>query len=181
MAHNEKRKFSANTLAPRLVGRFRLPSSAMTTRAAAWALALALVACGGSDGETVEPLADTDAGADDGSSLDEGDAQGEADAAGVILPNGCCSTDERTHPNQGEHFDEPNACGTWDYNCDGYVSRLHTIAAKRCDPSPVGGCHAEDVWLWLGEVPDCGETGTFILRCKADCTMATESRVQRCN
>jgi len=157
----------------------------MTTRAAAWAVALALVACGGSDGETVEPLADTDAGADDGSAFDEGDAQAEADAegdaAGVILPNGCCSTDDRTHPNQVEHFDEPNACGTWDYNCDGQVSRLNTGTAKRCDPSPVGGCHAEDVWLWLDDEPECGEAGTFILRCNADCTMATESRVQRCN
>ena len=165
--------------APRLGGRFGIPSGVMVTRAAAWVLALALVACGGGDGGTYESPAD--AGPSDASSLDEGDAQGEAGAAGVILPNGCCSTDERTHPHQGEHFDEPNACGTWDYNCDGQVSRLNTGFMKRCDPLPVGGCVARDVHLWLEAEPECGETGTFILRCNADCTMATESRVQRCN
>lgn len=174
--------------APRLVGRFRLSSSAMTTRAAAWALALALVACGGSDGETVEPLADTDAGADDGSSLDEGDARTSCDEDGdgfisvTCGGNDCCDTDPDVYFGRSpRYFDKPSACGTWDYNCDGYVSRLYTGTIKRCDIIGQMECVPGDVYRWLDTEPDCGETGTFVKVCYSTCATAKEERVQECN
>jgi hypothetical protein len=34
-------------------------------------------------------------------------------------PGDCCDADGNTHPNQASWFGIVNACGSWDYNCNG--------------------------------------------------------------
>jgi hypothetical protein len=55
----------------------------------------------------------------------------------------CCDADGRAHPNQSSSFTTPDACGSWDYNCDGYVEKEFTT----------GPCEG-----YAGNAPaDCGK------------------------
>lgn len=91
-------------------------------------LALVLTACGGGSTGVYETDEDADAGVDakprgDGGDEDDaGDDPCDEDGDGFrsVQCGGpdCCDLDPRTFPGQPKWFDEPNACGSWDYNCD---------------------------------------------------------------
>jgi hypothetical protein len=54
---------------------------------------------------------------------------GPADAppSGYATAGGdCCDSDGRAHPGQTSSFPTPDQCGSWDYNCDGYVEEQFT-------------------------------------------------------
>jgi hypothetical protein len=48
---------------------------------------------------------------------------------GYVLRSGdCCDRDAYAHANQTYYFGQPNACGSWDWNCNGVVEPSHTNA-----------------------------------------------------
>ena len=62
----------------------------------------------------------------------------------VVTAGDCCDADGNAHPNQFSSFTHPDACGSWDYNCDGVVEEQFTTG-------PCGGYPA-------GAAADCGKT-----------------------
>lgn len=163
--------------------------SAMTTRAAAWALALALVACGGSDGESPEPLADAGSNADSsGDSEPSCDEDGDGHLSLACGGDDCCDSDPDVHPGQEGFFDKPSKCGGWDYDCSGTVEKETELPVAECrrEGIPGGGVgcygYAFEGPAWHGtEAPGCGEAGTVIDACDSDCyPVKPTKRTQRC-
>jgi hypothetical protein len=58
-----------------------------------------------------------------------------------------------------------NACGDFDYDCDGTVTKQYTDRGhctswgEVCDVARIG---------WSGSVPECGDIDTFIEECATD-------------
>jgi hypothetical protein len=111
-----------------------------------------------------------------------GDLNGQArDLCGRTPPpnfstngNDCCDTDRNANPNQQGVFDKPDACGSFDYNCNGCVGGFfgaeEPCAAKhdfKVDDLEIlkGFCDAPEALdpADLG-VPNCGRN-IPILRC----------------
>jgi hypothetical protein len=44
----------------------------------------------------------------------------------AVTAGDCCDIDANTHADQLSSFDHPNACGSWDYNCDRFVEKQFT-------------------------------------------------------
>jgi hypothetical protein len=44
----------------------------------------------------------------------------------VATAGDCCDADGRAHPGETTSFSTPDECGSWDYNCDGYVEEQFT-------------------------------------------------------
>jgi hypothetical protein len=57
-------------------------------------------------------------------------------ASFVVVAGDCCDADGDAHPNQSEFFSHPDACGSFDYNCDGYDQKEFTTGS--CGGQPGG-------------------------------------------
>jgi hypothetical protein len=81
----------------------------------------------------------------------------------------CCDSDPRAFPGQSNWFTGLNACGSWDYNCSGANEPQFSSDAGSCQLS--GTCNLSEglscdaTTGWLGTVPGCGGTGTFLSDC----------------
>jgi hypothetical protein len=77
----------------------------------------------------------------------------------------CCDTDSRTYPRAPAAEDwhaEQDACGSWDYNCDGTdEGRITNVSRNPACASGLGGCHCTSGcgrgWQ-SGTAPACGAT-----------------------
>ena len=99
----------------------------------------------------------------------------DADQDGYISTlfggNDCDDSNPDVRPNQTAFFSEPTASGSFDYNCDGQLTKSDqstTVATGRCDSSI--GC----AWIgragWDGSPPGCGQTGRKLT---GQCSRAT--------
>jgi len=105
----------------------------------------------------------------------------DRDGDGRLAPScggdDCCDTDPRVYRGAPGWFDVPTACGTFDYDCDGWGTRETAVLA--CSFQVFDWCAGEgfqsDTW--------CGETGAY-----AECQLQglscgpanTRARKQRC-
>ena len=49
-------------------------------------------------------------------------------AAYVVAAGDCCDSDANAHPNQSAFFSRADACGSFDYNCDGFAEKANNAA-----------------------------------------------------
>jgi hypothetical protein len=75
----------------------------------------------------------------------------------------CCDMDGGAYPGSTLWGTGLNACGDYDYDCDGTETKRHTDTGtcttpylEECDVGRVG---------WYGPVPECGNEGSFIESC----------------
>jgi hypothetical protein len=76
------------------------------------------------------------------------EAPGAAPPAGYVTQGGdCCDSDANAVPGQTKYFTSADACGSWDYNCDGTIQgssgfvTYATVAVTSCGTSGHGsGC-----------------------------------------
>lgn len=105
-----------------------------------------------------------------------------ARAGYVTRPGDCCDIDQVSHPfafvtTTGtlgpDYMAVKNACGSWDWDCNGVASKLNTcIVCKNCDAV---SCTSEEeiCWLsglsyWTFVVPECGESAQICFSCTED-------------
>lgn len=94
----------------------------------------------------------------------------------VVSNNDCCDRDPDSNPDAvAQRFTAPDACGTFDRNCDGIVTNTgqftisHGITA--CADIPLANCSPSEI-IWRADpndvvadansVPECGKVGTFV-------------------
>lgn len=90
----------------------------------------------------------------------DGDGYGETgktlqlcEDAGAAAPGGyvteggdCCDGDSNAFPGQTSYFKTANACGSWDYSCDGTIegatgaSTMSSVPASECGTTVHGSC-----------------------------------------
>ncbi len=110
-------------------------------------------------------------------------AEGDGVVTGHTTPldGDCCDADERVNPEQGGWFAGADACGSFDYDCSTQAEREHPSAGACTCPEglcALGGC--THVAGWVGAVPACGQSQSFVTGCGLLCLEATEPRTQRC-
>jgi len=54
----------------------------------------------------------------------------------LTLGNDCCDSSATTYPGQTSYFTSINACASWDYNCDGSITKN-----TNCNTRTVAGCN----------------------------------------
>ena len=91
-------------------------SDASTSDAATWSADAVAP-----DTSTTTPDASSSADAGDGGPCDK-DNDGHRDVGNVCLGDDCCDVDSLVHPGQTDFFATRNACGTFDYDCNGSES-----------------------------------------------------------
>jgi len=110
--------------------------------------------------------------------------EGQADlwtsrAPDVWTDTDCCELDPEARPGQVRFFAERNACGSFDYDCDG-DERLQLEATAVCAFEGV----EEPGWSARVGVPGCGEVGQFAEKdswCfRGIIPAATVDRLQQC-
>lgn len=110
----------------------------------------------------------------------------------------CCDESDLTYPGSPAlewsqytglyHWPtEPNACNSFDYNCDGKEEKRYTYVARSCEKKGnVFTCHLPNGSGWdSGPAPECGETRPWAYNCKYNagttgCKRETYVRVQEC-
>jgi len=122
----------------------------------------------------------------------DGDGFGSAETAclcaavapfNTIVGGDCCDTDSRAKPVGAAPYTTQNNCNSWDYNCDGTVTRQYNYGDGSC-----GGllfCKQDMVEGWKGAAPNCGEVGTFLENCTLEfippvCQETTKKLTQGC-
>lgn len=117
---------------------------------------------------SVLDAADCDAGscvADAGDDASEAGAEGgvnvcDLDGDGALNPtcggDDCCDSDANVHTGQASFFSTPNACGNFDYNCDGTQEKRWTAVGSSCHLCYLFACCADD-GDYLSGPPDCGQ------------------------
>ena len=120
-------------------------------------------------------------------------------------PGDCCDYDPDARPDQADWFVVSNACGDFDFDCDGVATMAHEevgfclSAPGVDDPScPFegceDGCNSElgwlDVTIIIGDgdqgqaVPECGHLGVWLTSCqvkqKGQCSTEWEQAYQAC-
>lgn len=96
----------------------------------------------------------------------------------------CCDSDSNVHPGQSAFFTTKNACGDFDYNCDG-VEQKQLGLGKACSrPFWDNSCspHQEG---FKDNVPACGQPGIKFVGCTArtvtgGCNSKEEAALQAC-
>jgi hypothetical protein len=90
----------------------------------------------------------------------------------VLQGGDCCDSDAIVHPGQTSAFATTNACGTFDYNCDGSVQKASygplpgQCGAPNCQPTADGtGCYDNGGCTCAGKcttysAPACGASVT---------------------
>lgn len=96
----------------------------------------------------------------------------------------CCDTDASASPAQESFFATPNACGSFDYDCDTGLQREYLAVSTTCHHSDQT-CSVDSKGF-ESPLPACGESGTLILSClyhpSTDaCSNVKRTRTQRCN
>jgi hypothetical protein len=100
------------------------------------------------------------------------------DARGTCGGNDCCDTDAKAHPGQTTFFAQADACGSFDYNCNGQLDAQYPVNLT-CGGTGLSGCSGGSAFL--GD-PGCGNSGLFatcvangLLACQpGDETMVTQ-------
>lgn len=74
----------------------------------------------------------------------------------------CCDSDNGSHPNATTPKTYANACGSYDWDCDGNITKLSdTSVTAGCGYRAVS-CGSASVG-WADSVPSCGETHTWYI------------------
>lgn len=102
-----------------------------------------------------------------------------------VVAGDCDDADELAFPGQSIPQDRPRkGMGGGDFNCDG-VEKKDSLARTDCSSSGANSCSgggASDAWL--GIVPECGATGSWLLSCSVSgtftCNASTVQRIQKC-
>ncbi|WP_373046644.1 MopE-related protein [Vulgatibacter sp.] len=96
----------------------------------------------------------------------------------------CCDRDNRAHPAAFHWYTSANACGSFDYNCDGTESKSsNTAVAAGCSTCCSGFCCCDPRVGWANSVPACGQNATwYIDDCSnwSSCTQEGEQRTLSC-
>src|SRR5262249_30063317 len=71
----------------------------------------------------------------------------------------CCDNSNQTFPGQGACFTTANACGSFDYNCDGGAVSCYAGGTATCDSDPDTGECIGGGGAWVGGMPACGSSG----------------------
>lgn len=132
--------------------------------------------------------ATTDSASPDGSSkdaqADANDCDQDGDgykAKGVCGGTDCCDTDADAHPKQTMFFTSADACGSFDYNCDGTIE-TETTPNIMCGGTGLLGCTGGPGFTGNptcgATAPYCNCTGSGALACQATSTMMA---TQACN
>jgi hypothetical protein len=102
-------------------------------------------------------------------------------AVGACGGDDCCDTDRNTHPGLetgggDPWFDAPNACGHWDYDCDGIERREYPT--RNCALKAVATCGGDGFETDTA----CGVQAAYAVCTWAllACHPRDEDRVQRC-
>jgi hypothetical protein len=77
-------------------------------------------------------------------------------ATGACGGNDCCDYDSRSNPSETTFYATPDACGSFDYNCDNQLEEQFPTASN-CQVSGFT-CSGEG---FDKTVPACGASGTF--------------------
>jgi hypothetical protein len=80
----------------------------------------------------------------------------------------CCDSDANAHPGQASYFTSEDACGSFDYNCNGSADAEHLALEVPCTNAGVcsqgGAMCAHGTAGWSGgAVAACGTTATWFL------------------
>ncbi|MBM4396318.1 MAG: putative metal-binding motif-containing protein [Deltaproteobacteria bacterium] len=89
----------------------------------------------------------------------------------------CCDKDAAAKPGQTQFASATNACGSWDYNCDGNAQKEKTGMGS-CDFLT---CSKNEGWA--DAVPECGVTAAWLNGCTwilGFCDKKKDNRMQRC-
>lgn len=124
--------------------------------------------------EPTSPTADAATAKADAADGSDCDQDGDGHRATRCGGDDCCDTDPSSYPGATTGFrNQPNACGSWDWNCDG---------ATETETPFTGGCNSKcNGEGFLGAV-ECGAVGRFA-ECHdraGYCDQDKEDRVQRC-
>jgi hypothetical protein len=72
--------------------------------------------------------------------------------------NDCCDTDNKAHPNQASFFTQADACGSFDYNCNG-TNDPEYPANLACGGTGLTGCTGGSAFIAAD--PGCGNSGLY--------------------
>jgi hypothetical protein len=109
---------------------------------------------GGDTSTSTDAVSPVDAGQDAGPVCDE-DGDGYLSMAGGCGGTDCCDQDAHVHPGQTSFFEQPGACGGFDYNCDG--KETPEYGATSCTWSTFS-CSGDG---FAAPIPGCGVFGTY--------------------
>jgi hypothetical protein len=89
-------------------------------------------------------------------------ACGAAPTGYVAVSGDCCDTDGTAHPGVAatSWFTKPNACGSYDYDCDGTTTQEFTVVGSGCVPGPVHLLECDHDG-WTNAVQTCGVTSAW--------------------
>ncbi len=119
-----------------------------------------------------------EAGADSGQDICDMDHDGVLSVA--CGGNDCCDSDPQVFPGQTTFFATLDACGSYDYNCDGVAEKRWTSVGSGCHLCYVFACCTDD-GQYLSGPPDCGQSAE-VGGCGGwpDCNNNGGSRQQMC-
>jgi hypothetical protein len=89
--------------------------------------------------------------------------------------NDCCDTDVEAFPGQTAFFEQPDRCGSYDYDCDGKVTRQYGVVSCQWN---VVACSGDG----FRTATDCGAHAAFA-SCSLgvfSCNQAASTRAQAC-
>lgn len=86
----------------------------------------------------------------------------------------CCDTDKDTYPAQTDYFAEPNACGSFDYNCNRREDPAQAVVYQCTAPI---SCRSG----WVSSVPDCGRSASYRTCSGLLCPTSSSSPTQKCH
>jgi len=94
----------------------------------------------------------------------------------------CYDQNPEAHPGQDRFFPQHRGDGSFDYDCDGRVTKREEVASAGCREVTILGiptrCWADPGWV--GAAPDCGQQGKWLADCEVStlsCGPAKEPRV----
>jgi hypothetical protein len=85
-----------------------------------------------------------------------------APADHVSEPGDCCDIDDKAKPTNNTNYPDANACGNFDYDCDGEATLSATAVHTGCTghQGPCSGTEGSPGWS--GGIPACGESGIHV-------------------
>jgi hypothetical protein len=138
------------------------------------------------DGNATSDLPPDDAGSPDVHVLDPDASYEEAGdpcdldedgyrATGACGGNDCCDFDSRAHPGDTSYYAAPDACGSFDYDCDGKEEEKYGVGSCQLGFFVCNGAGFDKT------APACGVSATFdtcpydVLFCGGDQTSVTQA------
>ncbi|AKU92178.1 MopE-related protein [Vulgatibacter incomptus] len=96
----------------------------------------------------------------------------------------CCDSDPNAYPDSNTFRTGRNACGSFDWNCDGVEEKQNTAVSASCKYK-VLACSLNGNAGWEGAVPACGESQQWVYDCHynvggAHCDRDGYLRTQAC-